>query len=329
MGDKKVDKNIVNEIIFWGKELYDKELVISTSGNISIKVNNKIYITAHNAYLGYLNEDNIILLDEKGNILEGKGEPTTEKKLHLSIYENLPDKNVVIHAHPSYTSYFYNYFDKLETPTFEEKLYLGNIGIVPQNSPTVVDVKPVINAFDINSIVVLKRHGVVAAGKDFKSVFSLIYLLENNAKLNLICNSLRAEKSEKPKDENKNQKKYKLFSEEHINALTDIINNDEKAQNLGKEYNLTTILTVKDNDTIISFHYKNGKIIEISHNDKSADFIFSANKNIWRQIFNRENDPFVAYSQGKIKLKGDFNKLSTWFPVFERTFELWGLAPVE
>jgi hypothetical protein len=50
---------------------------------------------------------------------------------------------------------------------------------------------------------------------------------------------------------------------------------------------------------------------------------------VWKQIFNRENDPFVAYGQGKIKLKGDFNKLSKWFPVFERTFELWGLAPVE
>jgi len=67
----------------------------------------------------------------------------------------------------------------------------------------------------INSIVVLKRHGVVAAGKDFKSVFSLIYLLENNAKLNLICNSLRAEKSEKPKDENKNQKNIN-YSQKNI-----------------------------------------------------------------------------------------------------------------
>jgi len=42
-------------------------------------LNNKIYITAHNAYLGCLKEDDIALLDEKGNIIEGKGEPTIEK----------------------------------------------------------------------------------------------------------------------------------------------------------------------------------------------------------------------------------------------------------
>lgn len=322
-----IDTEIINEFIYWGSQLYNKGLVIGTSGNISKKIDDNIYLTAHNSYLGYLSKDDIAVIDKSGNLLYDKVEPTSEKLLHTNIYKAMPEKNVVIHAHPLYTTYFFNYFDKIDPITFEEKMLLGNIRIVPQNSPTVVDIDPVIKAFEINSIVILKRHGVVAVGEDFKSAFSLIYLLEEHAKLNLLCNSKKF-LTEK-KDEKLIYKKCKLFSKEHIETLVNIINNDEKVQHLGKDYGLTTVLTVKDNDHTITFHYRDGKIFNISNDDSFSEFIFSAKTEVWKQIFNRENDPFVAYGQGKIKLKGDFNKLSKWFPVFERTFELWGLAPVE
>lgn len=320
-------EKITEEILYWGTELYNKGLVIGTSGNISKRVDDGIYITAHNSYLGYLDKDDVLLIDKFGNPLPEGKEPTSEILLHTGIYKNLSDNNVVIHAHPPYTSYFFNYFDKIEVTTFEEKLYIGNFGLVLQNSPTVIDIKPVIQAFEINNIVVLKRHGVVAIGKDFKSAFSLIYLLETNAKLNLQYNFDRS--SHEKIKENNSLKRSKLFSEDHILTLVQIINNDEKAQKLGKEYNLSTVLTVKDNKHTITFYYENGKIVKVDNDDNASEFVFSAKSEVWKQIFNRENDPFVAYSQGKIKLKGDFNKLSNWFPAFERTFELWGLAPVE
>ncbi|MDL1955831.1 MAG: class II aldolase/adducin family protein [Candidatus Desulfofervidus auxilii] len=314
------------EIIFWGRKLYERGLVCGSSGNISKKVNDKILITAHNSYLGFLEKEDILILDRDGKILEGDKKPTSEIALHLAIHKNFSEK-IVIHAHSPYTVYYFQYFKILKPLTFEEKFYLGKIPVIPQNTPTVTDILPVIDALKKNNIVVLKNHGIVAIGNDFKSTFSLIELLEINAKLSLITQAISQVKEEIK--EERHLEKCKLFSKEHISSLVDIINNDETVQSLGKTYNLTTILCVRDEKEAISFYYEKGKIIKVKNDEENAEFIFSTKREIWKQVFNGEIDPFVAFNQGKIKLKGDFNKLSKWFPVFERTFELWKKVAVD
>jgi L-fuculose-phosphate aldolase len=315
------------EVTFWGTQLQQKGLISGTSGNISKRIGDKILITAHNSYLGFLKKDDILIIDSHGKVLEGVKTPTSEKLLHLTIYKIFPEKSVVIHAHSPYTVYYFHYFDTIRPITFEERFYLGNIPIIPQNTPTVADTLPVIEALKRNNICVLKNHGVVAIGNDFKSTFSLIELLETNARLSLITQAI-SPRQEEIKEE-KHLEKYKIFSKEHISSLVDIINNDENVQSLGRRYDLTTVLCIKDEKEVISFYYEKGKIAKVKRGEEDTGFIFSAKREVWKQIFNRENDPFVAFNQGKIKLKGDFNKLSNWFSVFERTFFLWGKIQVE
>jgi putative sterol carrier protein len=64
-------------------------------------------------------------------------------------------------------------------------------------------------------------------------------------------------------------------------------------------------------------------------NDENAEFVIIGKPEILRKVFNREIDPFVASTQGKVKTKGDFAKMSKWYPVMVRTFKLWEQAPVE
>jgi len=318
------------EIIFWGGQLHQRGLLCGSSGNISKCINDKILITAHNAYLGFLEKEDILVIDKEGNVLEGSKKPTSELALHLVIHKTFKEKPIVIHAHSPWTVYYFHYFDTLTPITFEEKIYLGNIIAIPQTTPTVTDVSPVISALENNDIVVLKNHGVVAVGKEFVSVFSLIELLETTAKVSLITHNLKSLAKIPPKKETQ-VKKYKLFSKEHIKALVETINNDQTARSLGEKLNLTTVLCNKETDTktTISFCYQQGKIIQVKNSEENAEFVFSAKGEFWKKIFNGELDPFVAFNQGKIKLKGDFNKLSKWFPVFERTFALWKEVGVE
>ena len=63
------------EIIFWGAQLYQKGLLCGTSGNISQKIKDKILITAHNTYLGFLEKEDILVIDKEGNVLEGNKNP--------------------------------------------------------------------------------------------------------------------------------------------------------------------------------------------------------------------------------------------------------------
>ena len=318
------------EIIFWGSQLHQHGINCGRSGNISKRAGDKILMTAHESYLGFLDEDDILVMNEEGSIVEGDKESTAEKPLHLSIYQQFPQKHVVIHAHPPYTVHYFYHYESLTPITLEERVYLGKVSAITQKTPTITDLESIHQALENNDIVVIKDHGVVAIGKDFKYTFSLVELLETNARLRLIT-PVAPLGEEGPCQGQKPSKQYKLFSQEHIAALVEIINNDESAQSLGKEYDLTTAICTKvtDGEEIFSFCYKRGKIIEVKYNESDAEFVFAAPRGIWQKIFAGNLDPFVAKTQGKIKLNGDFNLLSRWFPVFERTFSLWRALPLE
>lgn len=325
------------EIIYWAKILNQKGFVAAKNGNISYKVSdNKILMTSHDAYLGFLEEKEILLVDSKGNILEGNFALTTEKKLHLDVYSKFKDVKVIFHAHPTYTTAFFNYFDELDVFSLETKFYLGNIAPIPQETPTVTDLNPVLKALENNNIVVLKNHGVVSVGNNFKNAFSLIEVLEEQTKVNfLVKNIVSAGKNtsqiQSPTEGKLEvEKKYQLLSEEHMSRLTEIVNNDKEVQDLGEKYDLTCTIAVKDQDTgkVACFYYQKGKIVKIDNN-QNADFLIIGESDILKKVFNREMDPFVASTQGKVKTKGDFSKMSKWYPVLVRTFKLWEKAQVE
>jgi len=174
------------EIVWWARLLNERGFVTARSGNISYKIApDKILITAHDSYLGHLEEEDLLLIDSEGQVLEGKRETTSEKRLHLDIARAFANYEVILHAHPPYTVALFHYFNSLDIFSFEAKFYLGNVAVIPQDGPTVTDTKPVVEALRGSQIVVLKDHGVVSVGRDFKEPFSLIELLEEQAKVNL------------------------------------------------------------------------------------------------------------------------------------------------
>ncbi len=331
------------EIIYWAKKLNEKGFVTARSGNISLKVDKGLLITSHDCYLGELQEEDILLVDSKGNILEGRGEITSEKELHLGIHNNFAEVKVVLHAHPPYTVAFFHYFDKLEVFSFEARFYLGTLKPIPQQTPTVTQIEPVLRGLENSDIVILAQHGVVSIGGDFKSAFSLIELLEEQAKVNLLLNSkvngsfskLSFSSVEESVQNSRQiispqEGRYKLLSKEHIERLVELVNNDKEVQELGKNCGLTCTLAVKNQDSgeCACFYYKEGKIVKTDGNE-NAEFLISGRADILRKIFNRQIDPFVALTQGKVKTKGDFSKMSKWYPVLVHTFRLWEQAPVE
>ena len=122
------------QIIYWARRLNERGLISARSGNISLKTDKGILITAHDCYLGELSYEDILMVDSKGNVLEGKGEATSEKNLHLGIHRKFPHVKVVLHSHSPYTVAFFHYFGRLDIFSFEAKFYLGEIKVVPQEA---------------------------------------------------------------------------------------------------------------------------------------------------------------------------------------------------
>jgi len=320
------------EIIYWSHLLNQKGLVTARSGNVSCKAQGGILITAHNTYLGQLEEADIVTLSADGKVLEG-GTPSSESAMHLGIHNRFKDINVVIHAHSPYSTAFFYYFDKLDIFSFEAKFYLGNVPVISQKTPTVTDIAPVIRALEGSSIVILGNHGVVAMGKDFKEAFSFLELLEEQAKISFTARAARlvaVHPLEVENDHRKSQRpSFKLLSVEHVKSLTDLVNGDNDIRALGEQLNLTCTLAVNNESTgeCVCFYYEKGKITK-TDNNLNAEFVINGSEEVLKKVFNREIDPFVASTQGKIKMKGDFARLSKWYPAMVKTFALWGKVEV-
>ena len=325
------------ELIYWARLLNERGFLTGANGNISLKIDtDKILINAHGSYLGHMEEEEVLVVDHEGRVLGADKELSSEKDLHLDIHKKFDDIRVVIHAHSPFTTAFFHYFDHLDIFSFEAKLYLGDIQAVPQSTPTVTDVAPVLHALENSNIVVLKDHGIVSMGHDFKSAFSLVELLEEQARVNLFIQksvqpqTIRLSGDSGTRGMAEKGTTYKLLSKEHVDRLTEVINNDKEVQELGQRYDLTCTLAVKNQDTqeVACFYYDKGKITKIDHS-QNADFVITGKGEILKKIFNRQIDPFVATTQGKVKTKGDISKMSRWYPALVRTFQLWELAPVE
>ena len=106
--------------------------------------------------------------------------------------------------------------------------------------------------------------------------------------------------------------------------------NDAQMQELGSKtaMNMDLAVCLQETGDIYSFKFENGRITKTGK-DAQAEFLITANESIWRAVFNREIDPFVATTQKKMELRGDFARISKWYAPCSRIFQLWTKVPVE
>jgi len=81
-----------------GRRLAAEGLVPGTAGNVSERVGELIAVSPTGAVLGELAAEEVVLVDSRGQTVEGSGEPTSELALHLGIYERF-GAGAVVHTH--------------------------------------------------------------------------------------------------------------------------------------------------------------------------------------------------------------------------------------
>ncbi|MFH0877342.1 MAG: class II aldolase/adducin family protein [Candidatus Omnitrophota bacterium] len=327
------------EIINIGKWIWEKDLSGGMSGNISMRVSkDAVLITGRGTCLGTLEEKDIGRIDLAGKSLDEGFEPSSEKPFHTHVYKN-HEANAVVHVHPTYSNGYFSVHDRVEFDTFETRLTLGEIPVVDQKTPTITDIAPVGEALKRSNIVVLRHHGVVAIGETLKDAFFLVQTLEEAVKIACIKDLYAATTQARPERtlsgtsaaSDAPTKTYQLFSEEQIKDIVELVNADEKFKQLALETSLKTKLAVVLEETGLTycFNFADGGIADFSKSAAEAEFVITGKAEYWRQIFNRKLDPFAATTQKKLKLKGDFAKISRWYVPFNRLFELWKKTPVE
>lgn len=337
--DRSKVKQLKEQMISTGRLLWEKDLASALNGNLSARVDGDvILLTAHGTCLGMLQESDLVLMRLDGEILEG-GKVSTEKLMHTEIYKNFPDIKAVAHTHTPYINAYYLHKDKFVPSTFEAKFTLGEVKGIVQSTPSVTDAAPLVGELKSNNIAVLRNHGVVAIGQTLFDCFLFIQTLEEQIKIDAISRlyagspvpSLRsAAGTQGGWDSGVPSRKYKLFSQDQIDEIVRLVNSDAQLKELGAKTQMHMELAVLLNETgdVYSFKFQNGQIVNVAKNTH-AEFLISAPENVWRAVFNREIDPFVATTQKKMNLRGDFARISKWYAPCSRIFQLWAQVPVE
>jgi L-fuculose-phosphate aldolase len=333
--DKEQIASHKKNIIAIGRLLWEKNLVSGLNGNISRRIDHdNILLTGHGACLGLLQEKDILPIRLDGTSGETEN-VSSEKLLHTEIHKNFTDTVAVIHTHTNFTNAFFLDHKTFAPRIFESKMLLGTIRAVDQFTPAVTDAGSVLTELKSNNITVLRNHGVVAKGNDLFDCFLLIQGLEDAITVDAVSRLYGpvpgdGDAMELAAQEQMGVKKYKLFSQEQIDDIVKIVNADPQLKELGNNTKMTMGLAVQLDETgqTYSFNFEDGRITDVG-NDPGAEFLISAPREVWRAVFNREIDPFVATTQKKMNLRGDFAKISKWYAPCSRIFELWQQVPVE
>ena len=178
-------KKIKSEIIEYGKLAGIKNFTPGYSGNFSARFEDKIVITSSGSSNGYLADDELVLIDFNGNLVEGDKKPSSEKMLHVEFYKQRPDVNYIIHVHAPYLSSFACCHIPLDEPIMAENVfYFGEIPLAEYGLPSSMDlVEKTAKYFKNYDAVLMANHGFIVGDKTIKDAFLKLELAESYAQV--------------------------------------------------------------------------------------------------------------------------------------------------
>jgi len=179
---------LVYDMIDTGRQLYQKQLIVATEGNFSVRNGlGSILCTTGGVNKGFLTPADLVVVNLRGEPLEGGSRPTSEIELHLEVYRNRPDVNAVIHAHPAFCIALMLAGLKLDKPlTPESVLVLGKVPVAayarPSTPQVAESIRPYIHKTDC---ILLDRHGSLTVGNTLAEALHKLEIMEKLAKVYL------------------------------------------------------------------------------------------------------------------------------------------------
>ena len=190
-------KEAAEAIIEIGRRLYDKNFVAANDGNISVLTSDGTVIaTPSGVSKGFMTESMLVRLDRDGNVISGKLKPSTEIKMHLRLYRELPDIGAVVHAHPPKATTLAAAGIPLDRAYIQEAVVLlGVVPVVPFALPGSAELAESVAPYchDYNALL-LEHHGAVAWGEDAMQALYRMESVEFNAGIYMNMRAIGADR---------------------------------------------------------------------------------------------------------------------------------------
>ena len=167
------------------RRLHRRNLLAAADGNLSLRVGrDEIAITPAGVNKSELQPDDMARMRLDGAVVSGN--PSSEWRLHLSVYQRCPEASAVVHAHPPIAiAWTLAYPELTELPADalpEVILAAGTIPVVPYARPGTEGMVKAVEAFlPAYRLLLLARHGALAWGESLEEALNGIERLEHVA----------------------------------------------------------------------------------------------------------------------------------------------------
>lgn len=181
--------SLKQEIMETGKQIMMKNLTWGASGNISAGDGERVYITASGTVMGDLKEEDIIVCDRSGTILEGSKKPSKETQMHLEIYHRCPDVRAVIHASPFYSTFCACMKLPVKTKLFIESMYYTeNLQRIPYFHAGSKELAAAVRKVCGRShVILMEHHGVLIYDTRLSECLAGLEVTENVCRMNILA----------------------------------------------------------------------------------------------------------------------------------------------
>jgi L-fuculose-phosphate aldolase len=180
MGEKALRVELVRVC----RKLADAGLIAATDGNISCRAGEDcLLITPGGTRKEELEPADLLLVDLQGDVLAGRGKPSSEVRMHLLVYQKRPDVQAAVHAHPPMlTAFTVSGIPFTAEALPEVWLTIGPIAVAPYATPCTEEVPDSIAPFiEKHEAILLERHGSLTLGGSLKQAYMRLEKLEHAA----------------------------------------------------------------------------------------------------------------------------------------------------
>lgn len=163
-------------------------LNFNTQGNISIRVpgrQDRFLITPTDLEYDKMAPEDIVLVDDNYQVLDGHLLPSSEVTVHVAVYKRRPDVNAIVHSEPIFTNVWGVVGEPILGTLVNMVIYTkGDVPIMPfELSNNAIFGDHMCDVMGNLNAVVWANHGLLTVGPDLRTAFKTSVAVESAAKV--------------------------------------------------------------------------------------------------------------------------------------------------